>query len=346
MGVLTAVSDGVRARSLAGDERAGRFARGQARRQHRAFVRRRWRLLLLVAAIGAVTTAVPAYLLNAQLGRGVVIGVGLAGNVGFLAYWVSALTGTAPLLMGELAEQWTASELRALRGEGWRLVNHFGLTSGDIDHVLVGPAGIVVVETKWSASGWDEDWNLEVVRKAAAQAAMDAHRIGLWLKHLEVPAPLSLVVLWGGDAEVLPARPQGRSGLAHGSDLRDRLRALPAGALSEQKVQQVWTRLDEQVRRRDPHEASQHPVPPSLRRVTAHVGVAVIVGLLGFLAVAEVLTTTGSVWIGLAAAAAAGVIVWPLRRFARPRVVATGLLAGLAAAGILVVVSFGAVTLR
>jgi hypothetical protein len=31
------------------------------------------------------------------------------------------------MMMDDRAEQWTASELRRLRGRGWQLVNHFAL---------------------------------------------------------------------------------------------------------------------------------------------------------------------------------------------------------------------------
>jgi hypothetical protein len=35
-------------------------------------------------------------------------------------------------------------------------VNHVSLDGrGDVDHVLVGPAGVLVVETKWTAAVWD-----------------------------------------------------------------------------------------------------------------------------------------------------------------------------------------------
>ncbi len=53
--------------------------------------------------------------------------------------------------MAELAEQWTAQELRPLREHGWKLVNHVGLGPGDQDHVVVGPGAVVLIETKWAA---------------------------------------------------------------------------------------------------------------------------------------------------------------------------------------------------
>jgi hypothetical protein len=346
VGVTSVVGEAARSRVLAGDERAGRYSRGEGRRRHRAFLRSRWRLLVLVVLFAAAPIAALAYLVTDPLARGLVIGVGLAGTIGGIAHVVSTLTGTGPLFMGELAEQWTAAELRSLRKQGWRLVNHAGLTTGDIDHILIGPGGIVVVETKWSATSWGEDWNLNRVRRATVRAAEDAHRLGLWLRQLEVPAPLSLVVLWGGEADELPQRPAGTTGVVRGSGLRGQIDALAGGVLSEQKVQQVWGQLDEQVRRRDPHEAALHPVPPSLQQVAGQLCAAVFAGLCSVLLVAEVVTVAGSAWFGVAAAVLAAAVSWPLRKVDRLAVVMTGWLTGFAAALALIALSFGAFALH
>jgi hypothetical protein len=67
---------------------------------------------------------------------------------------VNQMTGTASLDIGALAETWTASELRPLRRNGWRIANHLLLRFGDIDHLLVDPNGVLIIETKWSAYEW------------------------------------------------------------------------------------------------------------------------------------------------------------------------------------------------
>jgi hypothetical protein len=107
-----------RRRALASHRRSGTFAHGRVRREHRAFVRRNWRLLLVAVALFAVATAIPALLVQSQLVRGVIVSAGVAGSVGALVRWVVLMTGTAPRSMGEVAEQWTARELRTLLKRG------------------------------------------------------------------------------------------------------------------------------------------------------------------------------------------------------------------------------------
>ena len=49
-------------------------------------------------------------------------------------------------------------ELKDLLEHGHQLVNHVVIDGrGDADHVLVGPAGLFVLETKWSATPYRPD---------------------------------------------------------------------------------------------------------------------------------------------------------------------------------------------
>ena len=50
-------------------------------------------------------------------------------------------------------------------------MNHFGLGLGDQDHVVVGPGGVVLVETKWGGTPWDVDAGDVFFRRALEQAA-------------------------------------------------------------------------------------------------------------------------------------------------------------------------------
>jgi hypothetical protein len=78
--------------------------------------------------------------------RAFLAGVLCTSAVAILVFWVVLASGSVPMMMGETAEQWTAAELRRIPGAGWRLVNGVRLGRGDIDHVLVGPGGLFVVE--------------------------------------------------------------------------------------------------------------------------------------------------------------------------------------------------------
>jgi Nuclease-related domain len=99
-----------------------------------------------------VTATVPigvgAWLAPTDFLRGIVVGGGIVAVTALLMTLVVQATGTATLSAGAEAEQLTAIELRPLLKHGGRLINHLSLTRGDIDHLLMGPAGIVAVETQ------------------------------------------------------------------------------------------------------------------------------------------------------------------------------------------------------
>lgn len=165
----------IRDRRLAGDGRAGSWARAKATRSQLTFVRDTWRRLVgLLIAAGALTVGV-AYLIPAGFWRGLIVDILATTVVAMLFVVVLEVTGTAAVQMGSIAEQWSASELRPLRKQGWRLINHFLLTGfGDIDHLLVGPAGVIVAETKWRSSGWTVHPPDQNVQKAIEQVTRAA----------------------------------------------------------------------------------------------------------------------------------------------------------------------------
>lgn len=154
-----------RRRQLASDERAGRYARRRYREAYRSYLLLHWKLPCVGAGLMVGATAIVAVIVHGALLRGIVIGFGLTASIAALAHFVVLASGAGPLIMGELAEQWTARELRRLPGGGWKVVNHFGLARGDIDHVVVGSPGVFVIETKWSALSWTDDWRSPTSRR-------------------------------------------------------------------------------------------------------------------------------------------------------------------------------------
>jgi len=165
---------------LAGDRRAGSWGRRKARIAQRRYLREHYRLLAIAAVALLVPVLLAALLVPSTAARYFLLGAGLTGTVGVLTVWVQQVTGTAPVMMGDLAEQWTASELRGLRRDGWRLVNQLALRAWDIDHVLIGPGGVLAVETKWSAHPWVLDPPDDRVRRAVQQAQANARDLRLW----------------------------------------------------------------------------------------------------------------------------------------------------------------------
>jgi hypothetical protein len=191
---------------LAGDVRAGRRIRGEIRKMQWSFVKRSWAWLLSGVALGAGCTAAVLLVVHGSFARGLVVGAATVLVFGGLAVVVMQLTGSAPLGMGAQAEVWTASELRPLRRHGWRIANHLLLRFGDIDHLLVGRHGVLVIETKWSA----DIWSLESdrVNKALLQVQRNARDIRLWrpeLRHGSPEVVRPALFLWGGTDLMSPS---------------------------------------------------------------------------------------------------------------------------------------------
>lgn len=323
-----------RERELAGDGRAGRWARAKARREQRAFVRRNWKVLLpsmlaMLSVIGACTVLVPAGFL-----RGFFAGSFSATVVALLAFQVIQSTGTAATMRGDDAEQWTASELRKLRSRGWRVVNHVALTTSDIDHVLIGPGGIYAIETKWSARGWKIDASEDRVRRAAQQAYEGARQLRLWheIKKHGIAVVVPVVVFWGNGVD-------GRKGSATanvvdgvtfvpGPEASSWTNRLPSGVLSTSQVEAVWRELDLQVRSRDPHESEKHPLPPSVLALLWRPASALSVAMVAFVIALQAVLTTDSLYVGFAVCAALLIGAVVLHRHTKRQPIVWGLVLG------------------
>jgi len=267
------------------------------------------------------------------LARGFLLGAATAGVGGALTVWVVQVTGTAPTMMGDLAERWTASELRPLRRRGWHLVNHVRLRPWDIDHVLVGPGGALAVETKWSARPWVLQPPEERVLQAVRQARGNADDLRRWAEFRRAGAPpvQPVVMLWGSGTGQLLAPPGGLQicGVA----------VVPGPAaqrwrdsLSEQvlltpaQVETAWQALD----RHPPAGPTRpEPLPPSVGQVAGTVVATVGCALLAFTAAAGLLSLLGSGYVWTPVCLGLVALGQPLRRRRRSRLPALGWQTGL-----------------
>lgn len=230
----------------------------------RDYLRRSWKVLLplYVALVGCC--AVPALFIGPRFVQGLLVGLGVAGSAGAIAALVIIQTGTGPTMAGELAEQWTAHELHDLLDHGYRLVNHVSVDHrGDVDHILVGPGGLFVLETKWGAEPFKPDqlWTQSHVRKLQKRA----RRTWLQLKPHGVPDVTSVLVLWGEAArDLTTGTGVSRIGDTHviaGKELRRWLLGRAAGQLSVDAVNRAHEHLCQLALQTDAHE---QPVPMSV----------------------------------------------------------------------------------
>jgi hypothetical protein len=231
--------------------------------------------------------------------NGVVVGAGLVlapAAVGILAMQV---TGSAPIMMGDQAEQWTAQQLRPLMRHDWVLVNHLVLGTDDIDHVLLGPAGAFVIETKWSRSAWDSRFGVQRQLDAVRQAEANARHLRLWhpRKSREIPVR-PVVVLWGRGVSKWPTteqvRQSGSAVIVAGPALRGWANSLDGAEVDASDIEQVWRAIDAQIARRDPLDLTSHPLPTSMANWAARSGLAIAVAVASLWAFSLVLRVTNS----------------------------------------------------
>lgn len=336
------VKDRLTERHFAGDGRAGTWSAQSATRRRRDFLRHHWPLMVVpVAAAAAVAPAV--VILAPVWCRQMLLGADVASGLWGAVYLVAAMSGAASVEMGCLAEQWTAKELRRLRRNGWRLVNELRYRRrSDVDHVLVGPGGAVVVETKYRADGWQSGRYADgVIAGACLQVERNVEDV--WLTSMATLARdqvRGVVVVWGGGYDRRHVG-TGRVEVVSGADLRGWLAALPRDGLDEAGIETVYRQMVDHAGRRDRWDADHsEPTPRSFTHLGLQ-GIALgLVALAGLYAEAVVEAAVGWAWC-LAAAFGLVAVAWGpgWRRRYRPLRMAWTVGTQMVTAGVVVLVA-------
>jgi hypothetical protein len=184
-----------------------------------------------------------------------VLGALVATAILVLAGVGAVLSGGVNWITGSKAEQWTVEALGQL-GPDWRILSNlpFKVESPpdtfivDVDHVAVGPYGVLVVESKYSTDSID----LEVerltkqLRNDAAQTARNVGRIKRLLPPTASGVLVTPVLVYWGWRPTLPEEPVraiGRVKAVIGDDAR-RWRPLFAARTVDREIQDViWESL-------------------------------------------------------------------------------------------------------
>jgi hypothetical protein len=277
--------------------------------------------------------------------RGFVLGANVAGALGYIAFFVIQVTGTASVMMGDQAERLTVDELRPLRRQGWELVNRMALKVGDIDHVLVGPGGAIAIETKWSSDPWQLDPPGARVLAAVRQSAESARLLGLWhgFRSRGVSVVEPVVMLWGGGIAGLPEGEAVRQihgvTVVAGPHAHVWRTSLHGKVLSTSQIADLWQAMSEHVGRRDAVDRIRHPVPTSLSSIWWHAWGTVTAAIAGLLVAASVLQHLPTPWWGPAGAALL-VAGWISRRWGPLRAIAWGWIVAVSATSLAVLTVF------
>jgi len=161
-----------------------------------AFLQRnRWRLFVLVGGYGllsgAISLFVPAGWWSGAYSGAVCVGLLWAVS------WFASLDGTLFARAGSWAEEWTSQALRK-NAAGCAVVDDVPLGGRNLDHVLVGPGGVVAVETKWKSKWRDRQHKLKDLELERAQAALQAEELQTILHSLGHSVRVRpMVVAWG-----------------------------------------------------------------------------------------------------------------------------------------------------
>lgn len=179
----------------------------------------------------------------------------LAALVGFFVWYRSKIndlkldTDDRPIPGARL----TAERLRTLASPPWRVVFEIGEKHlGPIDHVVVGPSGVIAVETlamdrPVSGTGVSEAQLLANAAIARGDVDELAARVGASCQTL-------IRVYWGTPQPDQPAGIEVARGLVavEGQRLTDWLVARPPGPLQPAQVDQLWQTLSTGIGRPDP----------------------------------------------------------------------------------------------
>jgi hypothetical protein len=147
----------------------------------------------------------------------------------------------------------TAERLRVLASPPWRVVFEIGERHlGAVDHVVVGPAGVIAIETLMldrpaiAEGGGDA--------QLTATAAIERGDVDDITRTVGVPCNMLAKVYWGSAQPDLPAAIEVTTGqvAVDGHRLIDWLIGLPPGPLSAAQTDQVWQAITTGIGRPDP----------------------------------------------------------------------------------------------
>jgi Nuclease-related domain len=177
-----------------------------------------------------------------------------------LAWVIHVLSGSHSYSMGKLGEEATAEAVAGWRQRrnGWRLINGIYLAGhGDIDHILVGPGGVFVIESKWTTKHCRIEHG-EIVglmgRVPIAQATDGALKVEKLLRYgsqrFEVEVK-PVVVIWGSGGLILEDGSIEVDGVlvCEGRREKDWVRQLAGLALKQPDINAIASVLESQIAR-------------------------------------------------------------------------------------------------
>jgi hypothetical protein len=179
------------------------FARRRFRESLRAFLLRNWVRLSGVAVFFVAIGVVESVLLDGYA-LGLVHGVLLVAGPAMVLVLFMAHTGAIWQFAGFVGEDNTRDELKkaVTRRYIWGWVDNIEVSDGDIDHLIIAPAGVFAVDSKWHA----RKLNSSLLAKDVRSATIAAAKARSVLRSIKRPLDVHpVVVVWGAGEKDVPA---------------------------------------------------------------------------------------------------------------------------------------------
>ncbi|MCU1603245.1 MAG: hypothetical protein JWO22_3954, partial [Frankiales bacterium] len=191
---------------------------------------------------------------------------------------------------------------------------HAGLKRGDIDHYLVGPGGLFIIETKWSGAEWSLERADGFLVNACQQVTAAASTVELSLDNRHRIPAQPVLVLWGAASAALDITDAGiaRTGpvlVIDGTKVRDWVLRLPRNILEPATIADAHGRMAAQVVRRD---AAEPPTTRSMGSMALRAMVNFVLAWFAFYVPALIGT-----WLGTLGAIVAALLQFGLAVLAR-----------------------------
>jgi len=277
----------LRLRQLGSRERVAQFSRNQVWERVTRFIRANWILLLLVIILPSLVYS-PFYFLIHGSSRWIIVGAAGISGPWTVVLMTILLSGVADPLMGLDAENSTADEIRRLRRKGWKFANGIKIKGNeDIDHLVVGPAGVLVVESKWSRHRWpigarSLPFMSDQLTNAIEQVLRNRRNVTIQFAGVLENVPVQAVcVVWSSeDSSMDPPwiEIQGAV-IVRGPTFRNWLQSQKSEVLDETAVDRVWGRIEHQGSIRDDDDLKKSGIPrPTAGRILAEYFLAPFLG--------------------------------------------------------------------
>ena len=233
------------------------FAKRQVIERRRNLWRKHWwRLALVVGMVAVVGLGLYWAFPTAQLPVWAAVP---SLFVAFFFFGHELFDGTYHLVKGLDAERWTSKDLRKLLGQDWHVVDWVSFKFHDVDHVVVGPGGVIAVETKATDSKLDLSGRGQTRALEWMDQAFDGSRsVRLLLQSFGYRLPVSpLVVVWGSEISGTPL--MGDVPVLRPRELEAQVagwRNAP-GQLTREQVDDIHAKLIEYRSMREKHELAR-----------------------------------------------------------------------------------------